>query len=342
MAFPRPMAIRSRLVKTPWQRLREQGILGMNQRNGDYIMPFNPRRLYPLVDDKRRTKELALAAGISVPDLYGMIEIESHIRHFKRLIGEHSDFVIKPSHGSGGNGIMVITDSVNGHYRRANGLRITLDDIEHHLSNILSGMYSLGGLPDSALLEYRVEFDPLFEEVSYQGVPDIRTIVFRGVPVMAMVRLPTRMSDGKANLHQGAVGVGIDLASGCITSGVWLEKSVAEHPDTGAPIHGLQIPHWDMLLQLAARCHDLVGLGYLGVDIVLDRARGPLVLELNARPGLSIQLANRDGLLTRLQRLAEQEKIPENASERAELAKTLFGRPEISFSARIDLSQMLV
>jgi len=46
-------------------------------------------------------------------------------------------------------------------------------------------------------------------------------------------------------------------------------------------------------------------MGYLGVDIVLDAQAGPLMLELNARPGLNIQIANQEGLLHRL-RLIEQ------------------------------------
>ncbi len=44
----------------------------------------------------------------------------------------------------------------------------------------------------------------------------------------------------------------------------------------------------------------MTGLGYQGIDIVLDREQGPLILELNARPGLNIQIANRAGLHKRL------------------------------------------
>ena len=58
-------------------------------------------------------------------------------------------------------------------------------------------------------------------------------------------------------------------------------------------------------MNLAARSYELTGLGYQGVDLVLDKDKGPLILELNARPGLNIQIANRAGLLTRLQ-LVEQ------------------------------------
>jgi alpha-L-glutamate ligase-like protein len=175
----------------------------------------------------------------------------------------------------------------------------------YHISRILTGVYSLGGHPDNALIERRVRFDPIFEGVSYLGVPDIRIIVFLGVPVMAMVRLPTRESDGKANLHQGAVGSGIDFATGMTLHGVWHNRLVEEHPDTGNPVPGIRIPRWMELLNIASRCYELTGLGYIGVDIVLDRDDGPLLLELNARPGLNIQMANRTGLLPRLQAIEQ-------------------------------------
>jgi glutathione synthase/RimK-type ligase-like ATP-grasp enzyme len=98
---------------------------------------------------------------------------------------------------------------------------------------------------------------------------------------------------------------------------------VEYHPDTGGAISGLQIPHWDSILALTARCHDIVGLGFIGVDIVLDCDLGPLMLEMNARPGLSIQLANKIGLLPRLNKLARMAEIPASVAERVALAKVL-------------------
>ncbi len=315
------MALIERLL--PWRRLEALGILGMNKRNGDYIAIYNRRSLYPLVDDKVKTKHLAVTNDVAVPKLYAVIEIEKQIRTISKQLEQYNDFVVKPSHGSGGEGILVITSRVQGGYRKSSGEIISEQVFKHHTSNILSGMYSLGGLPDTALIEQRVKFDPVFADVSYQGVPDVRTIVFRGIPVMAMIRLPTRMSDGKANLHQGAIGVGIDLKTGVTFSGVWHEQIVSQHPDTGASIIGLQIPDWDKILELTAHCYDLVGLGYIGVDIVLDRDSGPLMLEINARPGLSIQIANRCGLLIRLKKIEAMTTIPNNIEERVSLAKEM-------------------
>lgn len=307
----------------PWT-LRRRGILGMNQRNADYIMMYNRRRYYPLVDDKLQTKKLAKAAGIAIPELYGVIEIEHQVRDIDTILGGHGDFVIKPAHGSGGAGVMVISARRTGRYIRNSGAVVSAEDLGHFVSNVLSGMYSLGGMPDKALLEYRVKPHPIFDTVSYQGVPDIRTVVFRGMPVASMVRLPTRMSDGKANLHQGAVGAGVELATGRTVDGVWLNRALDLHPDSGNPIRGMEIPEWDKLLELAARSYELTQLGYLGVDVVLDRDKGPLVLEYNARPGLSIQIANQAGLLTRLRKVETLDAIPDRAEDRVGLAKTLF------------------
>ena len=227
------------------KNLEKHGVLGLNHRNAGYTLWHNPRHLYPLVDDKLTTKRLAEKAGLAVPNLYGVIEIERQVRGLSELLKPHQDFVIKPAQGSGGDGIVVITGRRKNRFRKASGQFITQDALEHHVSNTLSGLYSLGGHPDKVLIEYRVQFDPVFEAISFQGVPDIRIIVFLGVPVMAMVRLPTRMSDGKANLHQGAIGAGIDLATGRTLSGVWKNEIVREHPDTEQPIIDVQIPHWE-------------------------------------------------------------------------------------------------
>ena len=282
-----------------WRALRRRGVLGINQRNGDYILAYNDRRLYPLGDDKIRTKKLALDAGIQVPDMYGIIDTEQGISKLQHIVETHGDFVIKPAQGAGGDGIMVISDRFEGYYRGASGRMISPEELEFHISGIISGIYSLGGHRDRALIEYRVRSTDLFDRISIGGVPDVRIIVLKGYPVAAMLRLPTRQSDGKANLHQGAIGVGVDIASGVTLSGTWHNLKIDRHPDTAHPVAGVQIPDWEACLELAARCYELTGLGYLGVDLVMDKHKGPLMLELNARPGLNIQIANDDGLLRR-------------------------------------------
>src|SRR3990167_4447750 len=197
-----------------YRQLTKQGVLSINQRNSDYVLRYNARKLYPLVDDKLKTKRLAIAAGIAVPELYHIIESEHDIKSIDQILEQYKNFVIKPAHGAGGDGILVFTDRIFKHYRQINGKLFTSQELSYHLSCLLSGAYSLGGHNDYAIIEQRVIIDPVFKEVSYEGIPDIRIITLLGYPAMAMVRLPTRSSNGKANLNQGAIGVGVDISTG--------------------------------------------------------------------------------------------------------------------------------
>jgi len=296
------------------RRLRQRGVLGINRRNAEYVRLLNPRRLYPLVDDKLRTKELAIAAGMPVPELYAVVTTQHGIRDLPEVLEGREQFVVKPAHGSGGNGILIITGRRGELYRKSSGAMMDWGELDHHVSSALSGLYSLGGQRDRVLVEYFVRSEPVLEKISYRGVPDIRLIVYRGYPVMAMIRLPTHLSDGKANLHLGAVGVGIDLSKGVTLKGVQGVEVVESHPDTGNRLAGLELPHWDRILEMSAKCFEMTGLGYLGTDIVLDEKLGPLILELNARPGLAIQIANNSGLRTRLE-LIDQHAGPSDSLE---------------------------
>lgn len=305
--------------------LRARGILGMNQRNVGVIGKYNPRSNYRLVDNKLRTKEAAQQAGIPVPALYAVIERQRDASKIVETVADHACFVVKPAQGSGGKGILVITGRNGDNYVKSSGAEITASELRRHASNILAGLYSLGGRNDAAMVEALIEFDQRLACYSYEGVPDLRIIVFHGVPVMAMMRCATHASDGKANLHQGAVGVGLDLGTGRPVRAVQHGQLLTAHPDTKATFSELVIPDWGNVLDLAARCADMTGLGYLGADIVLDRERGPVLLELNARPGLAIQVANQAGLAHRLAQARNIALETTDHHERINLARRRFG-----------------
>lgn len=306
-------------------KLKSKGIIGMNRRNIRYIGRYNDRRLYPLVDDKLQTKLLAKKHAITTPDLIGTISTQFDVKHIARIAAGHPGFVIKPAKGSGGKGIMVIERQDAEGYIKPSGHRLRQVDLERHVSNILSGLYSLGGSPDVAIIEELINFDEALAKYTYEGVPDIRVIVFKGYPLMAMIRLSTAASDGKANLHQGAVGVGLDIATGTALRGVQFDRPCRVHPDTGHELASLRIPSWETLLRLAAGCYEMAGLGYLGTDMVLDRQHGPMLLELNARPGLAIQMANGEGLRRRLD-LIERQAEGADVETRVDFARRHFAR----------------
>ena len=284
----------------PWE-LRRAGVLGMNRRNAAYILPHNPRHLFARVDDKLLTKKICERHAIPVPQTYAVIGRQGDVGRFAAILKGRTDFVVKPTQGSGGRGILVITHRDGERWMTSSGEPISAADMQYHLSAVLAGLYSLGGRPDRAVIEERIQRHPALEQVAVEGTPDIRVVVYRNVPAMAMVRLPTRASRGRANLHQGAVAAGIDLETGRTLGGVCHSRVIRVHPDTHQSIQGIEIPYWRELLQAAVRLSTHIEMGYIGVDFVLDERRGPVVLEANARPGLAIQLANRCGLLQRLQ-----------------------------------------
>lgn len=295
------------LFVSPFE-LRRRGILGMNSRNIEYISRHNERQLYSIVDDKLQTKHAAQETGIAVPILLGVIESQWQLRNLAELVGSWDKFVIKPTRGSGGKGILVITGRDFEYFFKSNGSKIGLTEVRRHINNILSGLHSLGGKPDRVMFEALIEYNTVFNDYTYEGVPDLRIIVFKGFPVMAMLRCSTHASDGRANLHQGAIGIGIDITTGRSLKAVQHGRPVQQHPDTGKAFSELVIPGWDDILDLSAGCYEMTGLGYIGCDIVLDKYRGPMILELNARPGLAIQLANGVGLKNRLEHILGLEK----------------------------------
>jgi hypothetical protein len=105
---------------------------------------------------------------------------------------------------------------------------------------------------------------------------------------------------------------------------VQFDRPVTRHPDTGRDLHSLKVPRWDEILEIAAGAYDMTGLGYLGVDVVLDRKRGPMLLELNARPGLAIQIANGEGMLKRFETVDGVADTPRSPEERIAFSREMF------------------
>lgn len=311
-------------VTTPGA-LRKAGVIGMNHRNVVCIARNNPRHLYPRVDNKLLTKILAKDAGIAVPKLIGVVKTQGHVRELEAFLEHDKAFVMKPAKGSGGKGILVITGRDGKDYLKPSGAKVSHQEVCKHASSTLSGLFSLGGNTDVAMIEELVDFDPVFDGFSYQGVPDIRIILYKGYPVMAMTRLSTKDSDGKANLHQGAVGLGIDIKTGRALKAIQHGQPVTHHPDTGKEFRDFYVPEWQEFLKLASRCYEITDLGYLGADIVLDAKEGPLVLELNARPGLAIQMANGVGMQTRFGTVEPEIAKNRSPEERVAFSQEQFG-----------------
>lgn len=301
-------------------------ILGMNARNLTYIRPHNLSGAKKLADDKIGSKRMLRKNGVPVPPLIAKISSVSTLENFDWSTLP-SSFVLKPNEGLGGSGILIVYAKKKNEenvWIKSNGKTVSVDDIKEHVRNILDGAFSISGSPDIAFFEERLKLDSVLKPYSYKGIPDIRIIIYNKVPIMAMLRLPTKQSDGKANLQQGGIGVGIDMATGTTTTAVMGKSTLVEYiPDSRLLLRGIKIPYWEEMLHLAVKAQIASGLGFLGADIAIDKERGPVFLELNARPGLSIQVANMAGLKRRLERV---EGLDIKTVERGvAVGKNLFG-----------------
>ena len=302
------------------------GILGMNSRNLEYIRPYNLSRAKKIADNKLKSKTILKKNNLNVPKLLAKISTRQELDDFnwKNL---PEGFALKPNRGFGGEGILVVYGKKKGCedvWVKADRSIITIEDLKNHIQNILDGSFSLSGTPDIAFFEERLQLLKLFKPYSYKGIPDIRVIVFNKVPIMAMLRLPTKASNGKANLQQGAIGIGIDMATGTTTTAVLGKSKIIEClPDTRLFLSGIKIPYWNDILKLAVQAQEISGLGFLGADIAIDKVDGPTIIELNARPGLSIQIANLSGLKRRLEKVKDL-KI-KTAEKGVRVGKDLFG-----------------
>lgn len=285
-----------------WSRADE--VLSMNRRNLHFIYPRNPRKHFPIADDKLLAKEILVPAGVPMPQTYRIYSYFFELQKLGQELSAYRDFVIKPAQGSGGNGIIVIAGrDAEGNWVGVGGKVYTLFDLQKHITDILYGIYSFD-LGDRAIIESRVEQHPEMQALSPLGLADVRIILCDEQPVMSMTRVPTKQSNGKANLHQGAVGVAIDIETGITTHGRFLGADADVHPDTGIALAGRQIPHWPEIREVALRAARAVPLKYLGVDIVVS-TQGPMLLEINVRPGLEIQNVNQRGMLGVLKRVTE-------------------------------------
>jgi len=314
---------------------RWKNILGKNARSRLYLR-FNKRKGRRIADSKLRTKSFLLEHNLPAPKLFAVFTQPEEVKQFawEELPG---NFVLKPSEGYGGEGIIVVKKGAKwaGEWELMDGRIVDIGFLRMHALDILAGKYSLHGTRDRAFVEERIKIHKAFKKFAFQGTPDVRLVVFNQVPVMAMLRLPTPESHGKANLHQGAIGVGIDLATGITTYGVLHNQLIRYLPGTKRKLNGIKIPFWNEILRLAVMVQEVLpSLGFLGVDFVFDKKHGPMVLELNARPGLSIQIANRAGLRRRLERIEGLEV--KDIEHGVKIAKTLFAE---SFADKVKVEE---
>jgi hypothetical protein len=229
-----------------------------NSRNIDFISRLTPRWM-------------AMADGISTASAALMrracrhrarCAVESNTISIKcAALQMERGFALKPASGSQGNGIVLISGLQNDRFRLVDGQVWNYARLREHVREITRGLHSSGDEPDRALFEELIRPDPFSRAIAPEGIADIRVLLVRGKPVAAMLRVPTRMSAGKANLHQGAAGFAVDITNGRLGGGVHEGRLVSAHPDSGEVLVGREIPHcrafWKSLVPRNAPCRSV-------------------------------------------------------------------------------------
>ncbi len=281
---------------------RHSGVLGVNKRNLDYIYPNNGRRYFNLVDEKLRTKEISESLGVAVPRTYLTFKDFRELMSFEDHIKDYENFVIKPNKGHGGHGILIIGDKTANGYLDVHENLLPSRKLKRQVSDILMGAYSYG-MNDIAIVEERIFPSSFLKTLYPEGLADIRIILFMEQPIMGMLRVPTSLSDGKANLHQRGIGVGLDLSSGKTINALYKGKNITKHPDTHQDLIDLELPFIKEILDICRTVAAKIPLKYLGFDLTLSEKTGPMLIEINARPGLEIQNVTQKGLLEVLKKV---------------------------------------
>jgi len=283
-------------MSSKWKSWRNNlaNVLGMNRRNLHYIYPNNQRSDYPAADNKLITKKLLQEAGLPVAKTYHVFQYFHQMSHFQQDIANLDSFVIKPARGRGGGGIKVIASKKNESWQDTNGNTVSLEQMRKQILDIIFGVYSFD-TQDVAIIEEKISQHVAINAIYNHGLSDVRVIICQHRIVMTMIRIPTDLSDGRANMHQGAIGIGIDINTGITQSAILNGNTLARHPDSNSDLLNLQIPHWTEVMDLCVKISHIMPLKYLGVDIAITN-EGPQVIEVNVRPGLEIQNANQNGL----------------------------------------------
>ena len=271
-------------------------VLGINRRNRDYVENSGGVRRQQ-VDDKQLCKTILAKNNLPhVPSLF-VVETRRDINTFWDILYQHKAVAIKPAQGSGGSGLMLLLVDDQNNIKSKGGNKVPRDEIIFHLMGILNGDFSNGNMADKALVEPIIKDDESICRIHEDsGLSDIRIVVYKGIMQMAMLRLPCVESGGAANLHAGGIGCGIDLESGHCSYAVRYDKPIGFHPDTGYRLANIKTPYWGQISTMMGSLNDMFQMNYLGIDLVIDERRGPLLLEVNARPGLAVQIANKSGL----------------------------------------------
>ena len=227
--------------------LRARGVVAahLNRRNIGYISKYNDRRLYPLVDGKQAADQAAVSRSTVWPrqEMIGKVASQFEVERVVDMVRDRAGFVIKPAKGSGGKGILVIEHHDGEEFCEAQRRRASRVPTWSATSpTSCQDFIRWAAHRMWRWVEGFISFNQPWPS-SPEGVPDIRVMVFKGYPVMAMMRLSTAAWMARPTFTRGqSVSGWISGQAGpCAACSMIVHSSPT---DTGHDLFSLKVPRW--------------------------------------------------------------------------------------------------
>ena len=272
----------------------------------------SPVKLTPsrgFVRDKVLYGELMRAVGLPATETQAIVHRARSLGRVPVLRDEAAvrDFLLgdarlplfgKPVEGSGSVGSVLIdsVDRASGLMRLGNGRTLALD---------IFAREAIADYPEGYMLQTAIRQHAAMRAVTGDAVGSLRVVTLRDetgiVPLYTLWKIPspTAMSDNY--WQDGSMIAEIDAGGRvmhCVRGAGPDHGRIETHPVSGVSFAGLQIPHWDRLLEVAVEAHGLFPeFGVTGWDIGMGED-GPVIIEANNNPFHALyQLAANRGVL---------------------------------------------
>ena len=198
----------------------------------------------------------------------------------ERLLADGGPFVIKPESSTRGQGVAIL--------ERANGALVQRRGLHAQPFALRTG-------PGIRIIERMLVQGEFWQRLNPTSANSIRIVTmwtpgdtapFVG---MAVQRIGTSATAPTDNFSGGGVCAPIDLATGRLGAarrkpehGGGAHVVYTHHPDSGVPIEGEVVPHWDKVCDTVVRATQaLPYIRYAGWDVLVDDTGTPVIIEGN-------------------------------------------------------------
>ena len=187
---------------------------------------------------------------------------------FEEFCQGQEKFVCKPSNGSQGQGIVV--------YHINDNLKEIFEEIKSNYNK-------------SYMLEEWIKQHESLSKIYPNAVNCLRIITaYNGKETKFLTGgITFGLSTEIANGSQPSIVAPVDFNTGILhkPASTFGDDLYENHPTTGEPIKGFQVPYWNEIIQMLKDiCAELPTVGYIGWDVAIT-PDGPIVIEGNTTPG---------------------------------------------------------